>query len=117
MANARNHLLCILSGLILLASCSGQAQKTLELGSEADLAGLQVATTAGSCYELDLSARDDFSLQIYKTDSDVLQALINNKADVAVNDEVLYNAVVRKENGIKIALLRATLRSGMIITA
>lgn len=105
MANARNHLLCILSGLILLASCSGQAQKTLELGSEADLAGLQVATTAGSCYELDLSARDDFSLQIYKTDSDVLQALINNKADVAVNDEVLYNAVVRKENGIKIALL------------
>ena len=105
MTKLVQYLLCFLSGLALFSACSGSSQKTLELNSEADLAGLRVATISGSCYELDLSARDDISLQIYKVDSDVLQALINDKADVAVNDEVLYNAVIQKESGIKIAML------------
>lgn len=105
MANTRKYLLCFLSGLALLVSCSENTQKTLELRSEADLAGLRVATLSGSCYELDLSPRDDISLQIYKVDSDVLQALIDDKVDVAVSDEVLFNSVVRKESGIKIAML------------
>lgn len=105
MTKLIQYLLCFLSGLALFSACSGSSQKTLELNSEADLAGLRVATTAGSCYELELSARDDISLQVYKMDSDVLQALINDKVDVAVNDEVLFNSIVRKDNGIKIALL------------
>ena len=88
---------------LALCSCAEEQRHNLELNSDADLAGLRVATIAGSCYDMELSARNDFELLLYNTDSDVLQALINDKADVAVHDEVVYNATVRKENGIKIA--------------
>ena len=97
----------ILSGLLTawaLLSCSGTEQQTIQLQSEADLAGLRVATITGSCYDMELSDRKDITLQRYNTDSDVLQSLLNGKADVAVTDEVVYNSMVQKENGVKIAL-------------
>lgn len=97
--------LLFLSFTLVLFSCSGNGKHGIEIRSEADLSGLRVATPAGSCYDLELSKRKDLSLQLYNTDSDVLQALLNGKADVAVHDEVVYNAIVRKENGIKIALV------------
>ena len=91
--------------VLALVSCAGKQEHSIELKSEADLSGLRVATLAGSCYDMELSAREDISLQLFNLDSDVLQALVNNKADVAVEDEVVYNAEVRKENGVKVALL------------
>ena len=91
--------------VLALVSCAGKQEHSIELKSEADLAGLRVATLAGSCYDMELSARKDISLQLFNMDSDVLQALLNNKADVVVEDEVVYNAEVRKENGVKIALV------------
>ena len=90
---------------LALVSCAGTQHKTIELQSSADLAGLRVATISGSCYDLELSAREDVFLDLYNSEGDLLQALLNKKADVIVNDEVVYNASVRKENGIKIAML------------
>ena len=90
--------------VLALVSCAGKQEHSIELQSEADLAGLRVGLSAGSCYDVDLSARSDISVQRFNTDADVLQALLNGKADVAVTDEVVYNSRVRKENGVKIAL-------------
>lgn len=97
--------LLFLLPLLTLFSCSGNQVRSIELQSEEDLAGLRVSTSAGSCYDMELSQRQDIFLQLYNTDSDVLQSLLNGKADVVVNDEVIYNSAVRKENGIKIGLL------------
>lgn len=97
--------LLFLLPLLALFSCSGNQVRSIELQSEEDLAGLRVSTSAGSCYDMELSQRQDIFLQLYNTDSDVLQSLLNGKADVVVNDEVIYNSAVRKENGIKIGLL------------
>lgn len=97
-------LIGFLSALALI-SCAQTHQKTIELHSEADLAGLRVATSSGSCYDLELSSRDDIILELYNTDGDLIQALLNKRTDVVVNDEVIYNAPVRKETGIKIAML------------
>ena len=43
----------------VLWSCSGNEEQTLVLNSEADLAGLRIATQTGSCYDIDLSPRTD----------------------------------------------------------
>ena len=94
----------ILSALALVA-CSGSQEHSLELNSEADISGLRVALSAGSCYDMELSARSDVIVNRFNTDADVLQALLNEKVDVAVTDEVVYNSRVQKENGIKIALV------------
>ena len=98
----KKTILGILSVLVLL-SCGGKQQHSLELNGEEDLAGLRVAVSSGSCYELELSPRTDITLMRYNTDSDILQALVNGRADVAVQDEVMYNVLVQKESGIKIA--------------
>ena len=91
--------------ILSLFSCSGSGEQELVLQSEADLSGLRVGTVSGSIYDLQLAPRKDITLQLFNSDSDLLQALRNRKIDVAVHDEVVFNAVVRKENGIKIALL------------
>ena len=88
---------------LALFSCSGNKDGIVEINSDADLAGLRVASVVGTCYDMELSARSDIHLQLYNSDSDVFQALINGKADVVINDEVVFNAIVRKENGVKIA--------------
>ena len=75
----------VLSALILL-SCEGGEKGSIVLNSEADLSGLRVATVAGSCYDMELSPREDISLQLFNADTDVLQALVNNKTDVVVHD-------------------------------
>ena len=89
----------------LLVSCSGKQVRSIDIQSESDLAGLRVATVSGSVYDIELSARDDISLQLYNSESDLLQALLNDKVDVIVHDEVIYNAAVRNENGFKISLI------------
>lgn len=96
--------LCIILALTLL-SCAGHESEGIELNSEADLAGLRVAACNGSCYEMDLSVRDDVELLRYNNDSDALQALLNGKVDAFVNDETVFNSYVRAEYGIRIALL------------
>ena len=88
--------------IMVLVSCTGKQVKSVDVQSESDLAGLRVATVSGSVYDIELSARDDISLLLYNTESDMLQALLNDKTDVLVHDEVIYNAAVRKENGIRI---------------
>lgn len=100
----KKTILGFLSALALL-SCNGGQQHSIELQSEADLSGLRVACSTGSCYDMDLSARGDVYVSRFNSDADVLQALLNDKADVAVTDEVVYNSRVQMENGIKIALV------------
>ena len=104
MKNKLIYLLGLLPALALL-SCSGNGGKTIEIQSEEDLAGLRVATIAGSCYDVELTPRKDITLQLYNTESDVLQSILNDKADVAVQDEVIFNYAIRKENGVKIAMI------------
>ena len=80
------HIL-LLGACLALASCARQESRTLTFSSEDDLAGLRVATVAGCCYDLSLSKRNDIELLLYSFDADVLQALLNGKADVMVHDE------------------------------
>ena len=82
------HLL-ILGTCLVFASCTQQHTQSLTFSSEDDLAGLRVATVAGCCYDLSLSKRNDIELLLYSFDADVLQALLNGKADVMVHDEML----------------------------
>lgn len=89
---------------LVTLGCSAEKAQSIELKSEADLAGLRVAAIAGSSYEVDLSSRDDISLQRFNSIGDILQALVSDKVDVAIHDEVYFNADLRKENGIKIAM-------------
>lgn len=90
---------------LVLSSCGGNGDHSIELSSTADLAGLRVGVSSGSSYDMELSARDDITLQRYNTESDILQALINDKVDVSVTDEVIFNVETQRENDIKIALL------------
>ena len=97
--------LLFLLPLLALFSCSGNQMRSIELQSEEDLAGLRVSTSAGSCYDMELSQRQDIFLQLYNTDSDVLQSLLNGKADVVVNDEVDRAAgeiieIIRTKRGV-----------------
>ena len=91
-----------------LVACSGERLSGIEPQSPEELAGLRVATVAGSSYEMELSSRKDIKLDLYNSDSDLLQALLNEKVDVIVHDEVVYNAVVRKEHGVKICHVEDT---------
>ena len=84
-------------------SCARQDHRTLAFSGEDDLAGLRVAAPAGSCYDLNLSRRDDIDLMLFSFDADALQALLNNKVDVMVHDETVLNSELRAEHGIKIA--------------
>ena len=98
-----SKLFLIIPLALAIVSCSGNKATGIDPKSEADLPGLRIATVAGSIYDMSLSHRDDISLQLFNATSDVLQALINGTADVIVHDEVIFNAQVRKESGIKIA--------------
>ena len=103
MSKTYFHFIFLSIVLPVLLSCSGKQAQDLELQGEADLSGLRIATEAGTIYDIQLSQRDDITLQLYNDASDVLQALINGMVDVVVDDEVIFNAQIRKENGIKIA--------------
>ena len=100
----KKSIIGFVSALALL-SCNGGQEHSIELQSEQDLAGLRVATLAGSCYEMQLAPRKDITLQLFNSESDALQSLINGKADVVVEDEVVYNSTIRRDCGVKIALL------------
>lgn len=92
-----------LSTCLLFTSCTQRADVSRKIAGEEDLAGLRVATIAGSCYDLSLSKRDDIDLQLYTFDADALQALVNGKVDVMVHDETILNSELQKEHGIKIS--------------
>ena len=100
----KKPILGFISALALL-SCSGGQEHSIEIQSEQDLSGLRVATIAGSCYEMELAPREDISLQLFNSESDALQSLLNGRADVVVQDEVVYNSTVRRDCAVKIALL------------
>lgn len=89
---------------LLLVSCGNKTQ-TIELNSPDDLAGHSVATIAGCAYEKDISSRTDINCQLYNSSSDLLQALLSGQTEIAMYDEAVYNAIIRKEYGIKIAML------------
>ena len=90
---------------LTLVSCASERDESITLQSEDDIAGLRVATISGGCYDIDLSSRNDITLQRYNAPSEALQSLISGKTDVVVYDEIVYNSTIRKENGVKIALL------------
>lgn len=98
-----SHLFFLLMLLPVLLSCSAEQARGPEPESEADLAGLRVATLTGTIYDIELSQRDDISLQLFNAAGDILQSLLNGIVDVVVDDEMIYNAQIRKEYGIKIA--------------
>ena len=90
--------------LVLLAvSCGKDKEPVTEINSIVDLPGHRVAVGTGSCYDLELSARSDIILLRFNTETDIIQAVANGKADVCVNDEIIYNADTRKSLGVKIA--------------
>jgi polar amino acid transport system substrate-binding protein len=88
---------------IFLASCD-KKERSIVLRSEADLSGLRVGVSSGSFFDIYLTPRKDITLHRFMTLSDNLQALLNGKIDVLLESEVLFNSVVQKEQGIKIAM-------------
>ena len=91
--------------LLALTACKQEKAPLKELHSEADLSGLTVAAVTGSCYDIDLSKRDDITLLRYNTESDLIQSVVKGRADVCVNDEVIYDPNTRHELGVKVAFL------------
>ena len=89
--------------LIGMVSCSSGEEKVAQLHGEEDIVGLTVATTAGSCYDLDLSQRDDIHLLLFNRDADLLNSLLTGQSDVIINDETIFNSEIRRDFGIKIA--------------
>lgn len=90
---------------VLLASCGGGRHSEVQISDESELPGHSVVTLAGSCYDIDLSPREDIKLVRVNTAADALQSLVNRKAQVLVCDEITYNSTVLRENGVKIACL------------
>ena len=78
-----------LMALVTLLSCEQKKDETLVLYSEADFAGLRVGCSAGSYYEQHLSPREDIDLFIINTEADGMQALMQDKIDIFVTDEVM----------------------------
>ena len=96
-------LLLLFSAIFAVISCSPKGDGTVQFSSEADLSGHRVAARTGSCYDMDLSGRDDIELLLFNSEPDLLQALLSGHAEVLVDDETTYNSVVCKEYGIKVA--------------
>ena len=109
-----SHLFFLLMLLPVLLSCSAEQARGSEPESEADLAGLRVATLTGTIYDIELSQRDDISLQLFNAAGDILQSLLNGIVDVVVDDEMIYNAQIRKEYGIKKTKYFETLGYGFL---
>lgn len=89
--------------LVGLASCSGGGEKVRQLQSESDLAGLTVATIAGTCYDIQLSPRSDIRLLLFKKEADLIPSLLTGQSDVVVYDETVFNSEVLKEFGLRVA--------------
>ena len=104
MLMRKPFILAILMAALTLGACSPKDTGTLQLHSDADLAGLRVATGAGTCYDIELSKRNDITLILYNEDADILQSLLIGKSDVIVHDETIFNAHICRETGIKIAM-------------
>ena len=51
--NMKKKWIFLLLAVCLMFSCSGNEEQSLVLNSEADLAGLRIATQSGSCYGVD----------------------------------------------------------------
>jgi len=95
--------LTLLTLAVCLVSCAQRGSQPYELQSEKDLAGHRVATVSGSIYDLKLSQRDDIDLKLFTFEADALQALLTNKVDVMVHDDIFLNHNARDEYGVKIA--------------
>lgn len=95
--------LLLFAALAAVLSCSPEGDTTVQLSGEADLSGHRVAAQTGSCYEMDLSERDDLTLLLFNSEADMLQALLSGHADVLVQDETTYNSETCRKYGIKIA--------------
>ena len=78
-------------------SCAHSEGEQITVTSEDDLSGLTVAVVAGSCYDTEYSDREDITLVRYNTHTDILQAVVNNQAQVCVDDEVSYPASVLRD--------------------
>ena len=103
MKNMKKQVLFWLILAVSLVSCGGNMKQEIKMESEADLAGLRVGTIAGSCYDIDLSERNDIELLRYNNVADALQSLINGNTDVLVDDETVFDTKFRQEYGIKVA--------------
>ncbi|MBR1871589.1 MAG: ABC transporter permease subunit [Bacteroidales bacterium] len=97
----------IATTLILLGciGCSKNDKGMVEPRSEADLAGLTVATTKGSYYHNKLSKRTDIQMYVTNSDADCLQAVRQGSADVFVGDEVMLTKEDQKRLGMKKAFI------------
>ena len=93
-----------LMALVTLLSCEQKKDETLVLYSEADFAGLRVGCSAGSYYEQHLSPREDIDLFIINTEADGMQALMQDKIDIFVTDEVMLTPESMCMYGVKKAL-------------
>lgn len=89
--------------VIGLLSCAPGGDKTPQLQSEADLAGLRIATRTGSCYDLSLSGREDMELLLFNSEADLIQAVLSGHADALVLDEVTFDSETCRQFGIKMA--------------
>ena len=93
----------ILLSALVTCGCSKQVGHAPEINSVSDISGHRVAVVTGTCYELQMSKRDDIKLTRFNSESDQAQALVLGQADVAVNDEVTFNAKMMKDLGFKMA--------------
>lgn len=95
--------LLILATMLLVTSCGTDGQGTLNLQSEADLAGYRVACTSGSVYDLMLSSRTDIEKSVFNSHTDCISALIQGHVDVYLDDDCTMPPDEMKRLGIRLA--------------
>ncbi|MBO4670253.1 MAG: ABC transporter permease subunit [Bacteroidales bacterium] len=90
--------------LLFLGACSGGGVPSAVLESEEDIAGLKVGVVTGSCYDMDLSLRDDITLCRFNNDIDQAHAISSRLVDVGVNDECVFSPRMLDELSLKMAV-------------
>lgn len=92
-----------LFSMLFLGACSGGGEPSHVIESEEDIVGLKVGVVTGSCYDMDLSSRDDVTVCRFNTEVDQAHAISCGIVDVGLHDECVFSPKMLKEEGLKIA--------------
>ena len=95
-------LLLILTAFMV--ACGHNAEPSIELNSEADIAGKRIGYVSGTIYDLLLSPRTDISKYCFNAQTDAVQALVKNQIDIAIDDDCNIPKDEQRRLGIRLAL-------------
>lgn len=87
---------------VVLTGC-GHGTAEVEMNDESDVSGKRIILLAGSIYDIEMTPRQDVTLERYQTVSDMIAALKSGKGDALLHDEICLSPSDRRRHGMKIA--------------